>query len=856
MLRRLLGALADADLQELTLSQPAVLLAVRMACNSTFNGQLPRVGRRMCQQMVPELRASWRPPLGEDIEPAAAKETPAAPGLQFLNPRAANKKDADTVRSLVYRTYFGGKEHWSALLYAMVWSAPDCRTLSTRKLQAAVMAVPFFSKVYAAARPALLRLLNLRGGNTAPLPRDMVFLGSTPRQPLQEAVEATFQMVLDKRLTQAQFMFITDRDQSILLPKASVSGYVKHCRLPQLLETQSVLHRLRPHLVEHWLSDACHGLEVCRGPAGVPAKPTVEELTGDDVLLPEELDMLVTGGLYFALANGLTAAAHQRLSRLTSAPPVGRQVMVLRRSSLLAAYRACCASAPVNHAGRQQLAGQHGAPLPLPAGSMAGTVALTAMSLDVAQWLLGPAAAASLAPDIPSSKHRNVVVDAGPAPITLVAVDGSRRVEAAVHISVGMRLADVVQPLACWADVLLDKGPAALLQALVGVQLPFRAATLQQLANYKIVAAVVSSGSGVETQLSVGTKVTLRSCLTALTRSKRLGQVTGLQLTVERGVTAKDSCVPSFLRPQLQQQQPPQAVVLPPAAPPGGGAAPAEPAPAPPLAAGAPPHQQAAPAGPAAPASAHQPAAAAASQQESQNLTDVLKAAAEVQEMMNYLRQRAGRPPMQLVLAAGSLSSGMAEAAQAALWQLLLAEMRAVQNSDPRKRVESCVRALRCAVDLLFTAAKVAPTATRIMIQDVAKMMEAAGCSICVQHMRRMEQDEAVCSMPGCNTRAPAWRDVVEQGRLNQRGAMIQWERGLRTYNAGAGFGERSKKGNTFFLAREVLELSGLVLTLGKNWKADNSPAWNLGGPATTQQVAAAVWCALCSIFPAAPGAA
>ena len=69
--------------------------------------------------------------------------------LQFLNPRAANKKDADTVRSLVYRTYFGGKEHWSALLYAMVWSAPDCRTLSTRKLQAAVMAVPFFSKVYA-----------------------------------------------------------------------------------------------------------------------------------------------------------------------------------------------------------------------------------------------------------------------------------------------------------------------------------------------------------------------------------------------------------------------------------------------------------------------------------------------------------------------------------------------------------------------------------------------------------------------------------------------------------------------------------------------------------------------------------
>lgn len=32
----------------------------------------------------------------------------------------------------------------------------------------------------------------------------------------------------------------------------------------------AVLHRLRPHLVEHWLSDACHGLEVCRGPAGVP----------------------------------------------------------------------------------------------------------------------------------------------------------------------------------------------------------------------------------------------------------------------------------------------------------------------------------------------------------------------------------------------------------------------------------------------------------------------------------------------------------------------------------------------------------------------------------------------------------
>ena len=80
VLRRLLGALADADLQELTLSQPAVLLAVRMACNSTFDGQLPRVGRRMCQQMVPELRASWRPPLGEGIEPAAAKETPAAPG--------------------------------------------------------------------------------------------------------------------------------------------------------------------------------------------------------------------------------------------------------------------------------------------------------------------------------------------------------------------------------------------------------------------------------------------------------------------------------------------------------------------------------------------------------------------------------------------------------------------------------------------------------------------------------------------------------------------------------------------------------------------------------------------------------
>ena len=91
----------------------------------------------------------------------------------------------------------------------------------------------------------------------------------------------------------------------------------------------------------------------CPAPPRPQAKPTVEELTGDDVLLPEELDMLVTGGLYFALARGLTAAAHQRLSRLTSAPPVGRQVMVLRRSSLLAAYRACCASAPVNHAGRQ-----------------------------------------------------------------------------------------------------------------------------------------------------------------------------------------------------------------------------------------------------------------------------------------------------------------------------------------------------------------------------------------------------------------------------------------------------------------------------------------------------------------------
>ena len=204
----------------------------------------------------------------------------------------------------------------------------------------------------------------------------MVFLGNTPRQPLQAAVGATFQMVLRNecvawkpadgaggclqralvvpaslrsalacnnsppplplchamrcmwfcRLTQAQFIFITNRDEGVLLPKGSVSGYVKQRQLAHLLETQSgemkltpdvpsplpsplcmsgmphnmrmrkcklvpgsrgvhacaqschppaphasaVLHKLRPLLAEHWLSNSSHGLEVCISPEGAP----------------------------------------------------------------------------------------------------------------------------------------------------------------------------------------------------------------------------------------------------------------------------------------------------------------------------------------------------------------------------------------------------------------------------------------------------------------------------------------------------------------------------------------------------------------------------------------------------------
>ena len=195
------------------------------------------------------------------------------------------------------------------------------------------------------------------------------------------------------------------------------------------------------------------------------AKRTVAELTDDDVPLPAELEMLLSGGLYFAVSGRqLSLAAHQRLSQHTSAPAVGRQVMVLRGTAMLAAYRACCASTPMDRARMRQLASQHGATLPLPAGGMRDAVALTAMPLDSAQWLLGPAAPASLAPAIPSSKQRNVVVDAGPAPFTFVAAEGSRRVEAAVHITVGLRLTEMVQLLAVAADVLLDEGPAALLQ--------------------------------------------------------------------------------------------------------------------------------------------------------------------------------------------------------------------------------------------------------------------------------------------------------------------------------------------------------------------------------------------------------
>ena len=80
LLRKLQAKLASAGLGGIVLSQQAVLLAFRMACNSTFDLQLPRLGRRMCEQMLPELRAAWRPPLGEGIEPAAAKETPSAAG--------------------------------------------------------------------------------------------------------------------------------------------------------------------------------------------------------------------------------------------------------------------------------------------------------------------------------------------------------------------------------------------------------------------------------------------------------------------------------------------------------------------------------------------------------------------------------------------------------------------------------------------------------------------------------------------------------------------------------------------------------------------------------------------------------